>query len=156
MAINTTFTTGAVLTAAQMNNLPWGVAGLQTLTSTFTTSPTHTNFQDTGMTLTITEVSGRRYRLNAKMNIYPSGGLQGINMRFVRAAAVVSQANVPSAALDAGNGFSIGFQAVYTAVASGSATYKVQIAAATSNTAVSDFGDTVFTRQFWIEDIGPS
>jgi hypothetical protein len=61
MAVNTTFSVGQVLTAAQMNNLPWGYVGLQTLTTAYVTTATHTTFQDNGMTLTFTEVSGRVY-----------------------------------------------------------------------------------------------
>jgi hypothetical protein len=157
MAINTTFSSGNVLTAAQMNNLPWGVAGLQTLTSIFTTSATHTTFQDTGMTLTITEVSGRRYKITATGNIYPPGGLQGIQMRLLRGATSLKQNNFPDSVLNAGNSFGIVTMTyVYTSTASGAATYKMQMRADAVNTAVSDYGDATFPRQFFIEDIGPS
>lgn len=156
MAINTTFTSGAVLTATQMNNLPWGVAGLQTLTSIFTTSPTHTNPQANGMTLTITEVSGRRYKITANSNIYPSGGLQGVNMAIVRGSTQLKQGNFAPAVMDASNAFPVLFSFIYTATTSGSATYTTRIWAASANTAVSDYADASFPRQFSIEDLGPS
>jgi hypothetical protein len=61
MAANTTFTTGAVLTAAQMNNLPWGVMGTVYRTSGDFTA--NTSFADiTGMSITFTAVAGRLYR----------------------------------------------------------------------------------------------
>ena len=62
MAINTTFTSGAILTASQMNALPFGVvkavkgtAGNQSLTGTTT--------DITGMTSTFTAISGRLYKV---------------------------------------------------------------------------------------------
>ena len=156
MAINVPFSTGQVLTASQQNALPFGVAGLQTLTTAFTTSSTHTTFQDNGMTLTITEVSGRRYRVTAYCNPYPSGGLQGVNLRLLRGSTSLKQANLSSTVMDTGTAFPYALTFIYTSVASGSATYKVQIAAAASNTSVADYGDATFPRQFAIEDIGPS
>ena len=156
MALNTTFNSGAVLTATQMNNLPWGVAGLQTLTTTFTTSPTHTNPQANGMTLTITEVAGRSYKITANSNIYPSGGLQGVNMAIVRGSTQLKQGNFAPVVMDAGNAFPVLFSFIYTATTSGSATYTTRIWAASANTAVADYGDASFPRQFSIEDIGSS
>lgn len=154
---NTSFSSGATLTAANMNNLPFGVCGLQTLTSIFTTSATHTTFQDTGMTLTITEVSGRQYKITATSNIYTPGGVQSLNMRLVRATAVLKQNNFPDSVMNSGNSLGIVTMTyVYTSVASGSATYKMQMCAGASNTSVSDYGDATFPRQFMIEDIGIS
>jgi hypothetical protein len=154
MAINTTFTTGAVLTAAQMNNLPFGVAGLQTLTTGFTTSSPHTTLQNNGMTLTITEVAGRTYRITALSNLYPPGGLQGINIALARNGTQLKQGNYSSTVMDGGTALPVVFTCLYTSVASGSATFTVAIAAASANTAVADFADGTFPRQFFIEDIG--
>ena len=137
-------------------NTAWGQVGLQTLTSIFTTSATHTTFQDNAMTLTINEVSGRIYQITAYSNLYPSGGLQGTNLRILRAATTLKQANFSSTVMDAGVGFAVVVSHTYTSVASGSATYKVQIAALTSNTAVTDYADATFPRQFVITDIGPA
>ena len=154
---NTSFTSGQTLTNAEMNNLPFGVCGLQTLTSIFTTSATHTTFQDTGMTLTITEVSGRRYKITATGNIYTPGGVQSVEMRLMRAASALKQNNFPDSVMSAGNSFgTVTMTYVYTSVASGSATYKMQMRAGASNTSVSDYGDATFPRQFIIEDIGIS
>jgi len=153
---NTTFST-QVLTSAQANNFPFGVCGLQTLTSIFTTSATHTTFQDTGMTLTITEVSGRRYKITATSNIYTPGGVQSLNMRLLRGATALKQNNFPDSVMNSGNSLGIVTMTyVYTSVASGSVTYKMQMCAGSSNTSVSDYGDATFPRQFMIEDIGIS
>lgn len=151
---NTTFTSGDVLTASQMNRLPWGIVGNQTLTTVFSTAATHTTFQDNGATLTFTEVSGRAYRITYRGLVYPNGGLQTINLRFMRGTTALTQFNFPSTALDAANAFPFTMSTVYVSTASGSATYKVQMAAATANTQVSDYGDATYVRGFWIEDIG--
>jgi hypothetical protein len=153
---NTTFTSGQILTAAQVNNLPFGLCGLQTITSQFATSATHTTFQDTGATLTITEVSGRRYKICSKMNVYPPGGLQGVNVQILRGASAINRGDFPPAAMDTGVSFPTIIEYDYTSVASGSATFKVQIAAASANTQVADFGSSTYPRQFWIEDLGPA
>jgi len=154
MAINTTFTSGQILTAAQMNALPWGIAGVQTLTTAFATSATHTAYQDTGQTLTITEVSGRIYRITAKVNPYPNGGLQGVSFKILRGATALTQADFSSLVMDTGVSFPTIISYTYTSVGSGSATYKMQIAAMTLNTQVTDFGAAAYPRQFTIEDIG--
>jgi hypothetical protein len=156
MTVNTTFSSGAVLTAAQMNNLPWGYVGLQTLTTAFATTATHTTFQDNGMTLTITEVSGRQYKITARVNPYPSGGLQGIKMQIVRGSTALARSDFSPNVLDTGISFPTVITYVYTSAASGSATYKMQIGALTANTEVQDFGNTTYPRQFFIEDIGKS
>ena len=153
---NTTFTSGAILTAAQMNNLPFGLCGLQTLTTQFATSATHTIFQDTGATLTITEVSGRRYKISMLSNPYPSGGLQSIRFALKRGASTLREWTYSTAVLDAGVSLPVVMEYVYTSVGSGSATYKMQMAAQASNTTVNDYGDGTFPRQFIIEDLGPA
>lgn len=151
---NVDFVNGAVLTAAQLNRFPRGVMGLQTLTTAFQTIATHTTFQDNGMTLTFTEVSGRLYRITAFSNLYPIGGIQGVNIRILRAAVALKQGNFATNVMNATTALPLQLSYTYTAVTNGAATFKVQIAAATNNTAVNDFGDATFPRQFIIEDIG--
>lgn len=154
---NSTFTVGQVLTSQQQNNFPFGLMGLQTLTSVFTTSATHTTFQDTGMTLTITEISGRRYRIIAVSNIYTPGGVQALNMRLLRSAAVLKQSNFTESVMNSGNSLGIvTMNYIYTSVSSGSATYKMQMSAGANNTSCADYGDATQPRQFYIEDIGLS
>jgi hypothetical protein len=138
-------------------NTAWGAVGLQTLTSIFTTSATHTTFQDTGMTLSVAEVSGRRYKITAIGNIYTPGGVQSLESRLLRDAAVLKQANWHESVMNSGNSLGVTFLTyIYTSVGSGSATYKIQMRAGVSNTSVSDYGDATFPRQFFVEDIGPA
>ena len=154
MASNTTFVSGNVLTAAQMNNLPFGLMGLQTSTSSFGTSAVHTTFQDDGLTLTITEISGRRYKITALENPYPNGGLQGVAFALLRGATTLRQWSYASAIMDAGNAYPAVMEYVYISTSSGSATYKMQLAAGSANTQVTTYGDGTFPRQFIIEDLG--
>lgn len=61
MAINTTFTSGQILTAAQMNNLPWGIAG--SVARTLAVSAITSTVADiTGVSVTFTAVSTRVYK----------------------------------------------------------------------------------------------
>lgn len=139
---------------SMLTKAPRGIMGLQTITTAFATTGTHTAFQDTGMTLTITEVSGRRYKITALVNPYPSGTAQTIQFRIVRGATNIKGADFASNVMNIGIAFATSITCVYTSVASGSATYKTQMAAFTNNTTVNDYGDTTFIRQLLIEDIG--
>ena len=65
MALNTTFTSGQILTAAQMNNLPWGIAGKSILT----TDNAYTTLEDSGLSVTWTANSTRQYKLSFYGNI---------------------------------------------------------------------------------------
>jgi hypothetical protein len=151
---NSVFVANSVLSAAQQNNLPFGICGVQTLTSQFTTSATHTTFQDTGMTLTITEVSGRIYQITAYCYPYPNGGDQTMLFQMLRNATVVKKADFPSNMLNTGVAVPVVISFTYTSVASGSSTFKMQLAAQTSNSAVADYGAATYPRQFVIQDIG--
>jgi hypothetical protein len=61
MALNTTFVAGNVLTAAQMNNLPFGSAGYATNTSLSQTVTTLTDI--TSLSVTFTAVANRIYKV---------------------------------------------------------------------------------------------
>jgi len=150
---NTAFST-QVLTSAQMNNLPFGVVGTQTLTTNFATTAPNTTSQATGMTLTFNEVSGRIYRITAYTNLYPSGGLQTITFRLLRNSVQVRRFEISSAVLDTNFSFPQALTFIYTSSSSGSVTFSTTIAAYTNNTVVNDYGDATYFRQFTIEDIG--
>jgi hypothetical protein len=88
MAINTTFSTGAVLTAAQMNNLPWGVAGYVKRTSgNFTANTTTTDV--TGLTVSWTAVSGRLYQVDFSVQTRKLGGTGFIEFIVANSANTV-------------------------------------------------------------------
>ena len=151
---NTTFTAGSVLTAAQQNSFPFGCMGVQNLTTAFNTSAPHTTYQDTGQTLTITEISGRRYKITTRVNPYTGGGLQGVSFQLLRGASSIAEWSLESVVLSATGASPFFLSFIYTSSASGSATFKMQIKAQTANTQVSDFGSATLIRQFDIQDIG--
>jgi hypothetical protein len=154
---NTTFTTGNVLTAAQMNRLPWGIIAYQSINTPFSTSAPHTTLQNNGATLTINEVSGRLYKITYSCYPYPSGGQQSITMNIQRSAVSIKSINLFSGMASTAFAPGVTHSVLYLATASASVTYRVQMAAATANTTVTDYGDAgASIRQFWIEDMGPA
>ena len=153
MASPGSFTADQVLTAAEMNALPGGQVGAQTLVSIYSTSATHTTFQDTGMTLTIAEVSGRVYRHSARLNPYPSGGLQAIELRLLGNGTQFAIFVLSPVVLDQGISYPFCPVLYYTAPSTTSVVWKWQIRAQTNNTVVSDYGDANFVRQYSVEDV---
>jgi hypothetical protein len=78
---NTTFTSGAILTAAQMNRLPWGIVGYADRTSAVTVNTG--TFDITGCTLTFTANSTRYYRITAATLMNSNhGASQDIDFRI--------------------------------------------------------------------------
>jgi len=73
MTINTGFTSGQILTAAQMTNLPWGVAGYANLGSNFTSTTTEA---DIGVSVTFTAISSRIYKTTLNIPLIDSGAAQ--------------------------------------------------------------------------------
>jgi hypothetical protein len=88
MALNTTFTSGQILTAAQMNNLPWGVAGYVKGTGgNFTANTTTTDV--TGLTVSWTAVSGRLYQVDFSVQARKLGGTGFIEFIVANSANTV-------------------------------------------------------------------
>ena len=130
------------------------VLGLHELQTTFTTSATHTTIQDEGLTQSIVYGPSRILRVTFTGHPYASGGAQGISLRFVRGATVF--AFFQTEALPPGDAVSRTFVKVFNGPATGATeTFKVQIGALTSNTAVNSYADASFTRQLIVEDLGP-
>lgn len=72
MTINTTFVSGNILTAAQMNNLPWGVAAKSAVTSG--QALTNASAAITGTSVTWTADASRVYKLTMFMQINITAG----------------------------------------------------------------------------------
>jgi hypothetical protein len=82
MASNTTFTSGAILTAAQMNNLPWGIvaataggtSGSGYVRNTTTAVSIPIAITDvSGMTISWTAISSRIYKITLTLSDITSG-----------------------------------------------------------------------------------
>jgi hypothetical protein len=151
MTINTTFTSGQVLTASQMNNLPWGVAGRAIITSDVNLT---TSFV-TMATLTFTAVANRYYRItyfepycftSSQLNSY-------IHLKIAQGAGSLQQAflNTPTTT----QYFQSMVCTCVTTFSAGSVTLNAQaLSTATTGTPLlGRNGDR--PAQFFIEDIGP-
>jgi hypothetical protein len=132
MAANTTFTTGAVLTAAQMNNLPWGVVAYGARTAgNVTLGPTQADI--TGMSVTFTAVAGRLYRANWSVNIQKQTSAGWTEAFFTDSANVVYGIAIGYSV--AGNYANLSGSTYITGLTAGSKTFKLRLEVE-SNTAV--------------------
>lgn len=155
LTADSTTSTGLTWTGSPWNTA-WGVVGRSTLTSTFSTSATHTVFQDTGSSVTFTPSTLRLYKATYCGNPYPSGGLQAMVYQMVESSTVKAIWNLAPDALNSGNSFAVTLSTYFTAATNSATTYKIQLRGSSSNTAVSDYASSPQLRQFWIEDIGPA
>jgi len=147
MALNTTFVTGAIYTAAQANNLPFGVVDYKSNTSSNLTINTATDITD--LSITWTAIAGRVYMAQFNLNPYGSAD-DSSNQLLVLDGSTVWQNRKNFASLnviDSASG-----QYFFTTTA-GSHTMKVQMSKAGTNN-VNNYGDSNFGNNFAIFDLG--
>ena len=149
MALNTAFSTGAVLTAAQMNNLPFGVCGKAAKTTA--TSVTTTTADVSGLSVTWTAASDRLYRISVSaiarttaagtiyINVFITDGSNN-EKQYIRNGATTT---------DMRFGLS-GF--VYESGLSGSVTRKIRVSCSASTAEIESASTYPF--QMIVEDIG--
>ena len=130
-----------------------GLLGRHSLTTAFTTTGTHTTYQDEGLTATVNDAVGRTYRWTLTVNPKTSGAVNGIYYELLRDGASIRTWYLGSQAMSTTETISLTLMhtEVIAATHSGSV-YKVRIKAAT-NTAVDSYGDAIQFRQLTIEDI---
>ena len=159
MPANTTFVSGAILTAAQMNNLPWGIVdataggtssrGFVNRTTSQTLTTTETDV--TSATVTFTAVTGRLYRVYFSVRASNGGTAQNVYFRITNGSNV-GVCNTATSLGVSGESQVNGF-ALITGL-TGSQTYKLraftQLATATLT------GDANTPISFVVEDVGPS
>ena len=157
----TVVASGDVATAAAWNVVvgdivagPRGVLGKATLTTAFTTSATHTTYQDTGLSASVAYENGRILRVSCQSHYYPSGGLQAIGIRLVRGTTTIAQFEIGSAALATTAVTTNYVECFITTASATTETFKVQIAAGSANTAVQQYAGSPFDRFLIVEDIG--
>ena len=164
MPANTTFTSGAILTAAQMNNLPWGIVdataggtsgrGYVARTSGDIALPT-SNGDLGNLTVTFTAVTGRLYKISFSSYVANSGsGAQTILLQITTAANAVVQTNVQE--VPSAKQAPTTFHVILSGL-TGSQTYKIRGRATLYSGAVlaASAGNEA-TATFSVEDIGPS
>jgi hypothetical protein len=148
MAVNTTFTSGAILTAAQMNNLPWGIVGYATKATTQASITTETDV--TGLSITWTATAGRVYKFTAHLNmtsaiggdytVYINDGSTNLLEAIGKLAASDRQSN--------------NIEIYITGITAGSKTYKVRFTASNDTTIFGANTRASIASQFFIEDVG--
>jgi hypothetical protein len=149
MPANTTFTTGAVLTAAQMNNLPWGVMGTAVRTAGDLTATTTT--QDlTGMSITFTAVAGRLYRASWGGNARKETAAGWTQISFTDSANV--RYGFAIANTLGGQFVNLSGVAVISGLTAGSKTFKLRGVAENNTSTI--FAIATEPLQLIIEDIG--
>lgn len=153
---NTTFTAGDVLTADEMNRLPWGVLARAEITSTFTTSSTHTTFQDvTGYSVSCTYGPNRVLRVSMQVNPYVPGGANYIQYKMIRGSTDLNVFDCASTLLEVGNASSFVFSTTILGPATGATqTFKVQMRATGGNTQVANYAAASTIGLLMIEDLG--
>jgi len=160
MASNTTFVSGAILTAAQMNNLPWGIV---TATAGGTSSSGYIRNTTTavaigtaaadvsGMTISYTAISSRIYKVTVTLSDVVSGaGFTPLLIEVTDATPTTKyQARVVMPANQTNN---ITFSYVETGI-SGTILRKVRTTGVT-NTGTFNTNAAAALSVFVIEDIG--
>jgi hypothetical protein len=123
---NTTFVSGAILTATQQNNLAWGQVG----TATKTSDQTFTSRTDmAGLTATFTAVANRVYQVTVFANMFSTGGADiGVYITDGTTDYAESIGTVP-----AGHQQTRTFTTQITGLTAGSKTIKVQAGASASS-----------------------
>lgn len=98
MATNTTFTSGAILTAAQMNNLPWGLQDYDEVTANQTGIASGAVRDLTGLSSTFTYVANRRIKISAKCQFTVGASACNVNLLIQEGATVLASQELFAAA----------------------------------------------------------
>ena len=161
----TDVTVGSVLTASKYNQEvvenqiqdPRGHLGSSTpVTSNFTTSGTHTTFQDlTGYTVSATYAANRILRVSIEVGCYVPGGGNNVVYKIIRGSTDIREFYVTNEAVQGGVPLDLFYAHTFTGPASGATeTFKVQIAALTNNTQVGNGASSARPGRIIVEDLG--
>ena len=148
---NTTFTSGAVLTAAQMNNLPFGLMGTpKRITAAQNTITTVVDI--TNATLAFTGIANRWYKATYSANGTVTTG--GSTFRFLLTDS--SNTTVVGGIFDHQfiGTYSDTVNVIFYFQATGSVTRKVRALLQAGGGSMSLYGDATIPATFIIEDIG--
>jgi hypothetical protein len=149
MAANTTFTSGAVLTAAQMNNLPWGVVGTATrVAGDVTLGPAQTDI--TSMSITFTAVAGRIYRATWSVNALKNTTAGWTEAFFTDSANVIYGASIGYTI--AGQWVNLSGVSLVSGLTAGSKTFKLRLQVENDTSLV--VANSNLPCQLMIEDMG--
>lgn len=142
----------ALVTRAQK----YQVLGRVTGTNSSVTSGTHTTMQDptNQLSVSVTYQGNRILRVTVGCGPLASGGAQGLLYAVLRSSTTIVGFAVDAslATLHDSRTFTYTFSGPATGATE---TFKLQMAARTANTAVTDFGSATYIRSLVVEDLGP-
>ena len=142
---NTTFVSGAILTAAQQNQFPFGIVAKGAGSAQATTGAGYETF----ITATGTVLANRSIKITVIIQAY--GYVGGFNMQVLEGATTKFSAfNIIAAS---GNATPYVYTFVYTPSSAGSKTWYVQLQRV-GGTNVSTYADITILNQLIVEDIG--
>jgi hypothetical protein len=161
MPANTTFVSGAILTAAQMNALPWGIVDttsggtsgrgyIAKNSANFTMTTTVATVTD--MNFTFNAVAGRLYKASFIARAANVATAQNIIVYITDGSNVVKQAQY--AYMIGGGDAIVTISQIFTGL-TGSQTLRIRAKCATASSAIL-VGDSESYQVFCIEDIGPA
>ena len=147
---NTTFTSGAILTAAQMNNLPFGLMGFVENTSLSQTGIT-TVTDITGMTITFTGIASRRYRVDGNLLLQSTVNADTVNLIIRNGSNTTLQQAIYALPISTSS-YMCAVSLVFATT--GSTTIKLSVQRQDGTGTMKAAGGGTFPAQLTITDIG--
>ena len=146
---NTTFTAGAILTAAQMNDLPFGLVGAAENTSLAQTFTTIVDL--TSLSVTFTGIAGRRYRVEGYLLMQSNTNGDAVNLQIRDGSNTVLQQGIYHLESSA-----VAYMATACTViaATGSTTVKLSGLRQAGTGTITANGGSTFPAQIIVTDIG--
>jgi hypothetical protein len=149
MTVNSTFTSGAVLTASQMNNLPFGYAGYVSNTSMSLNVTSMTDL--TSLSVTFTAVAGRVYRVDGWCLLKSTVIADGANLLIRNGSNTILGQGIVHMEV---NNQDYTAQVSTIITASGSTTVKLSAQRQTGTGTITASAGATFPAQIVVTDLG--
>lgn len=151
-AFITALSANATYNAVLNNRYNPVVLNVHSLSTPFSTTGTHTTYQDEGLTLTLTPPGTRRWRFTLIVNPYTPGGIQEVVYSLMAGVTLLRNWYVGGMSTTSAHGMVLQHTQILGAL--GSTIFKIQVKAANANTSITSYADAGQPRQLIIEDIG--
>lgn len=149
MSTSRTFASGAVLTAAQQNDLAQGTLGYAQVTANQAGITTAVDL--TGLTITFTVVAGRRLRISAQINMFSSVTSDRVDLTILQDGAQIQDFTQLQQTGNVNQSIS---SSIIVQPGAGSHTYKLQLARVTGTGSVTMAASATLPAFIHAEDIG--
>lgn len=150
MASNTTFVSGAILTAQQQNNFPFGVQGYVKRTAG-SVSVTTTMTDITGVTVSFTAITGRAYKVTANFTATKNTAIGTMTLQITDGTPTVLY-EFPLEMTAISSGYLPCISVVVTGLSAGSQTLKLRASVSINTGTI--FATAANPLSFIVEDIG--